>query len=1209
LRPAGDSAARRLESLWDRGEQPDPHAFLAAAGVSSPGEVAAALAVDQWRRWHAGQRVPADDYLARHPAVAADPACALMLVYGEYLVREDLGEAPSREEYVARFPQYAAPLLAQFGFHAAVAGPSTRLTAADGPSAVTLPARPAPAAALPEVPGYRILGELGRGGMGVVYKARQEALGRVVALKMISAGPGARAELLERFRTEATVVARLQHPSIVQIYEVGEAGGRPYCALEFVDGGGLNEHLAGTPQPPRAAAALVETLARAVSAAHQRGVVHRDLKPANILLSFGGRPQGAEDPPPRGRPLNEAVPKVTDFGLAKLLPGESGTPAPDEQTQSGAILGTPSYMAPEQARGRSKEVGPAADVYALGAVLYECLTGRPPFKADSSWETLRQVIHEEPVPPARLQPRLPRDVETICLKCLQKEPRRRYESAAALADDLRRFIAGRPIQARPVGAAGRLWRWARREPVVAGLLAALLPALTGVSLLWRRAEANYAESRRQYGRAEESSRDARRAVEELGEVGQERLKDVPEMEPVRRTLLEKAAAFYDKFLGERGDDPAVREEAARAYGRLGQINEQLGRRGESQAAYEKALALHTALADEAPGEPRYRHLMAADLAKGLAVLHGNGNRFAEAEAPLLKARAILEPLAAGHADRAEYQADLADCYDNLGHVWQQTGRPDQAEEAYGLSLKIRQRLARERPEDQQYQDKLAASHNNLAVLYERTKRADRAEGEYEEALAIRDRLLRAHPNVSEYRRAVGLCHSNMGWLYLTYLNQFSKAEASLRQAREVHERLAREHPSFLGYQADLSDIYRRSGLVCVRLGRPDEAEGFALKALEILERYPSDVPKYRWHLTNNYQHLAWYYHTMGKNDKAEALYDKALAECNALVARYPDVTNYRRTLGYIHPGRSKVYLAQGRTADAEAALEEGIRVREKLARDSGGEPEALSNLAWSYNDLGRLYEQTGRRELAEPLLEKALAMREPLARENPRVPVYAAGLAESYESRAGWLRDGGQAAESLDWYRRAIDLLDGVLKEDPRNADARDALSTACWGRAVALGERLQRPKEALPDWERARATDGGTNWDTLWAGQALALARLGDHARAAGDMSALEAKAATEHKTIKDDTYNVMACAYALWAKAAAGDANLPAADRARLGAEHAARAVQLLRRLHEKGYFKDPKDVEHLRESSELEVLLQRDDFRQLLREMEQTLKPGNG
>jgi hypothetical protein len=320
------------------------------------------------------------------------------------------------------------------------------------------------------VPGYEVLGELGRGGMGVVYQARDTSLKRVVALKMILVGGHAGEHELTRFRSEAEAVARLQHPNIVQIHEVGEHDGLPYFSLEYCPGGSLSKRLAGTPLPPAEAAGLVATLALAVQAAHDKGVVHRDLKPANVLLGEGG------------------VPKVADFGLAKRLDDASA------KTHTGAVLGTPSYMAPEQAQGRA--AGPVVDVYSLGAILYECLTGRPPFKGATPLETLRQVIHDEPVPVTRLQPQTPRDLETVCLKCLHKESERRYDSARELADDLRRFLEGRPVLARPVGRLERAAKWARRNPAVAAMAAGVVLALlagTGVStgfgiVAWRQAE-------------------------------------------------------------------------------------------------------------------------------------------------------------------------------------------------------------------------------------------------------------------------------------------------------------------------------------------------------------------------------------------------------------------------------------------------------------------------------------------------------------------------------------------------------------------------------------------------------------------------------------------------------------------------------------------------------------------------------------------------
>jgi serine/threonine-protein kinase len=315
---------------------------------------------------------------------------------------------------------------------------------------------------LPKVAGYDILEELGRGGMGVVYKARQAGLNRLVALKMILAGRYAGPEAQARFRTEAEAAARLRHPHIVQIYHVGEHDGLPFYSLELVEGGSLAAAAGGRPLPPRAAAQLAEALARAMHAAHQSGVVHRDLKPANVLLTADGRP------------------KVTDFGLAKFLDADQSL------TPTLAVLGTPSYMAPEQALGRTKEVDGRSDVYSLGAILYELLTGRPPFRGASHAETVEQVKSREPEPPSRLRPGVPRNLEAVCLKCLEKAPARRYATAQALAEDLQRFLAERPTEARPRRWAGRALRTISRHPLrsAAAALGVLALVLVPMAAYW-----------------------------------------------------------------------------------------------------------------------------------------------------------------------------------------------------------------------------------------------------------------------------------------------------------------------------------------------------------------------------------------------------------------------------------------------------------------------------------------------------------------------------------------------------------------------------------------------------------------------------------------------------------------------------------------------------------------------------------------------------
>ncbi len=333
---------------------------------------------------------------------------------------------------------------------------------------------------LPRIEGYDILSVLGRGGMGVVYKARQTGLNRLVALKMILAGDHAGEAEFGRFRAEAEAVARLQHPHIVQIYDIGEADGIPFFSLEFVDGGSLAAVLGGNPQNVQEAARMVQILALAMQYAHDHGIVHRDLKPANILISREKMGESvAITSLHRAIPSSAlGTPKIADFGLAKQLDDSSG------RTQSGTILGTPSYMAPEQSLGLVRELGPAVDVYSLGAILYEMLTGRPPFRGTSLLDTLEMVRFQEPVPPSRLQPKIPRDLETICLKCLQKELGKRYGTAGVLAEDLQRFLDGEPIHARPVGTLERFRRWCWRNPGTALLIGGIAAALvmgTGIS--------------------------------------------------------------------------------------------------------------------------------------------------------------------------------------------------------------------------------------------------------------------------------------------------------------------------------------------------------------------------------------------------------------------------------------------------------------------------------------------------------------------------------------------------------------------------------------------------------------------------------------------------------------------------------------------------------------------------------------------------------
>jgi eukaryotic-like serine/threonine-protein kinase len=438
------------------------------------------------------------------------------------------------------------------------------------------------------IPGYEILSVLGRGGMGVVYKARQTGLNRLVALKMISAGAHAGPQELARFRAEAESVALLQHPNIVQIYEINEHRGHPYLALEYVEGRSLDRQINGTPQNARSAATLVHTLARAMATAHARGVIHRDLKPANVLLTTETQ-RHREDNQEKEEEASSSLclcasvvnssPKIADFGLAKQLGQDAG------QTGTNQVLGTPSYMAPEQAQARHREIGPAADIYALGAILYELLTGRPPFKAATLLETLEQVRSTEPVLPRQLQPRVPRDLETICLKCLHKEPGRRYLTADLLADDLQHFLAGEPIRARPVRAWERAIKWAKRRPAAAAVLVLLIgSALAAV--------AGYLQYEWQ-GR----------------QLAEQQLQDLIRLEEVRGAI--QHALVNGRAFLERGDFSGARAELGKARALIDPEPKLADFRAEADrllAAAEGGMARQQARADALE---RYRHFSEA----------------------------------------------------------------------------------------------------------------------------------------------------------------------------------------------------------------------------------------------------------------------------------------------------------------------------------------------------------------------------------------------------------------------------------------------------------------------------------------------------------------------------------------------------------------------------------------------------------------------
>lgn len=732
---------------------------------------------------------------------------------------------------------------------------------------------------------YELLGELGRGGMGVVYRARQREANRVVALKVIrrdclEALPrDTRTTAIDRFRHEARAAAQLEHDNIVTVYEVGEVEGEHFFSMRYVEGHSLAELLRQGPMGNRQAAQYLEPVARAVHQAHLRGILHRDLKPQNILVDSK---------------TDRAL--VADFGLAKLSEGQ------EELTRAGEVMGTPSYMSPEQARD-SARVTALTDVYALGATLYHMLTARPPFHAATPLETLRQVIDQDPVPPRQLNHAIDRDLETICLKCLEKEPSRRYRSAEALADDLRRYLAGQPIAARPLGPAGRMWRWCRRNPVVAALLGlafsflvlALVATAVGyaqTSAALRQSEANYLK--------------AKQAVDEFfTTVSEEMLLNQPGMQPVRRQLLAKALPFYREFLEQRGNDPTVRDELAAAYYRVGLVTEALESPEKALPIYRHAVALQTQLAHEHPAAP-------------------------------------------------SRLSALGDTHNAIGRVLVRLREFDQAAAAYDQAIAIRKRLAEALPSEAEYRRVLANAQMNRGLVEKEQGRLDQAQRWFNEAQQLRETILAAQPQHFATLRDRALGHFNLAGLDLVRAGlDPARAPEWLAAARENLRRASADFEQFLAHQpSDLNNQQRL--VVCCRLlaglltesTRPEdwqEADALWRQAEQRMSRLAlgnPDVVEYQAQWAGLCIDMAGYYDALGRRSddpqaaEAAASFNQALhygeqavAILEKLVNAFPAVVRYQRDLAAAWFATASLQAQLGQRAGARQDL---LRARELL---------------------------------------------------------------------------------------------------------------------------------------------------------------------------------------------------------------------------------------------------------------------------------------
>ncbi|HEY7428913.1 MAG TPA: protein kinase [Gemmataceae bacterium] len=897
-------------------------------------------------------------------------------VLADYVKAAQEGRAPSRQALLDSHPELASALADFFADQDHVERLAAPLRT------ITPPSPPTIGTTLGD---YELLEEIAHGGMGVVYRARQKSLQRVVAVKVLQAGPLASPEQWQRFQAEAEAIASLDHPSIVPVYEVGVHQGLPYFSMKLFEGGSLAHRLSAPGYRPstREAASLLAATADAVHYAHARGILHRDLKPGNILLDAQGRPH------------------VSDFGLAKrsgwadaptVQNGE--TPVPRAAlTVSGAIVGTPSYMAPEQAAG-SRTLTTAADVYGLGAILYELLTGRPPFRGENLFETLRRLQEEEPSSPRSLNPAVDRDLETICLKCLQKEPTGRYASAHELADDLRRYLAGEPIEARPVGRLERLWRWCRRKPVAAGVVLAFAVVIVTAFLRenWHR---------RQVEESLRAEKAAKEKLEKRGQNGRDIISYVcgrlsedgwgedPGMQEKRKQLLEKGLAYYRDFLDAPDAEGTAHSELIHTYFRIGDLTAALGKPDQAVEALNRARIAAETLLQLKPDD-RDARLELARVLNRLGVLDKREHRNEEALKSYRQAHNLLVALRREAPENNEICGELGVVCNNQGNLYKDLHQLEEASASYRECVDINRDLSR-RATDLQYTYGLAVSLQNYALLLYRQGQREEAWRHLDEVDKLSRQVVAAKPNIPRYRQQLGRYLFNSGCKQYDE-KRYAEARKSLLEGRDVLNRLVEMQPRIPRYQEDRARLLRQLGHTYKALGASQfakaveayEAAANVNKELSALEPRSADPMHHRAQcLFDRAVLLA----KLNRKDDMLRSYREARDLGRRLVKSLPDRLDYRNLLGMTlnNLGHEEGLLQH--EGEGLAALREAVE-HNRLAYTRRPRNDLYRRVLYTtYVFLAELHRSAGRRE------EQVVALREqrPLQENNPSELVAIAG--------------------------------------------------------------------------------------------------------------------------------------------------------------------------------------------------------------------------
>ena len=753
---------------------------------------------------------------------------------------------------------------------------------------------------------FQIKRQLGQGGFGVVFLAMDPDLQRQVAIKVPRHEAIATRELRERFAREGRAVASLSHPAIVPVFETGTDGPICYTASQYIPGQTLADYLADSGTlDPRIAARVTQRVAEAVSHAHQRGVLHRDIKPANIMVE-SIEPETA---------LEDRV-RLTDFGLARNLDEPTG------ETNTGAMIGTPAYMSPEQARGQIHEITTASDIYALGAVMYELLCGRAPFAASSFVETLDAVRTREPKRLRSINRQISVDLESICLKCLEKQPTDRYQSAAQLANDLQAWLDGRPVEARTVGMASRLMRWSRRNPLIAGLMAALVVLLVAsTSWIWYErnlARANLLVAQENFSQAETARQEAaghleyaelnflraRQAVETLLEQVGSKLADVPGAQVARREILLDALEFYQSALPEMRDDSVFRHETADAYLNIALIQQHLGQTRESNVAIQQAIDIAKELVSKKGREAYWRTLaISYNVRSSNLLTQKHYEQALESAQNSVDAWSQIEASAGSFDDRAR----KLDSRMTLALACDRSGNPQQAVDTYVQNIDLWQKLIDEAPNNSIARAKLAACHNNLGNLLGRSfDRREQAISHIENATKILTELVDngADPKIREF---LGDCALSLA-LWNRSTNEFI---AHLDRAIDVRRALAESYPDVPRYRLKYSSVLADKARQLRKQGDVDSAKSLGQEVVaiqrQLVDQFPNDST-YRFLLANSLNNLGQVFNDLRLTPEAIDLFLEAIRHQSTTLSLAPEYSKSRISLAKHHANLALSYL-------------------------------------------------------------------------------------------------------------------------------------------------------------------------------------------------------------------------------------------------------------------------------------------------------------